>query len=164
MRRCRPRVATKGYVNPLAHAHVTGERIDQGVDYAGTGALTALGAARVTKVSTAATGWPGAFIEYRLSQGPNAGCFVYYAEGVTPDHGLHAGQSLRAGQRVATIIPGWATGIELGWGAGIHNETYAARTGDWTAGDDYGSIATRAGRTFSALIGALGGPRGKDEG
>lgn len=157
-------MGTDGYVNPLAHAHVSGERIDQGVDYAGVGALTALGDAKVTHVATAGTGWPGAFIEYRLSGGPDAGCFVYYAEGVTPDHGLHAGQTLRAGQRMATIIPGWATGIELGWGAGIHNETYAAKAGDWNPGDDSASIATAAGKSFSALIGALGGPRGKAEG
>jgi hypothetical protein len=43
-----------GYVNPLAKAHVQPERIDMGVDYAGTGQLVAIGNARVTQVNRAA--------------------------------------------------------------------------------------------------------------
>src|SRR5205823_10530697 len=46
-----------GYLNPLADASVTPERIDQGVDYAGTGTLTSIGQARVTHVGTTHTGW-----------------------------------------------------------------------------------------------------------
>ncbi len=75
-------VAPGGYVNPLAAAIVSPERIDQGVDYAGVGKLAAIGAARVTYLGTANTGWPGAFIEYRLLDGADAGCYVFYAEGV----------------------------------------------------------------------------------
>jgi hypothetical protein len=161
---CQPRNRADGYVNPLAYARVKGERIDQGVDYAGVGALTALGPAKVVRVATMNSGWPGAFIEYRLTGGPSAGCYVYYAEGVQPVRGLHAGQSLAPGQRTATIIPGWSTGIELGWGAGANGETYAAKHCGWNPGDDARNVATAAGRSFSALIGALGGPRGKVEG
>jgi hypothetical protein len=152
------------YVNPLARARVTPERIDQGVDYAGSGTLVAIGAARVTYMATSGTGWPGPFIEYRLLDGPDAGCYVYYAEGVNPAAGLRAGETVAAGQPVASIISGWSTGIELGWGAGITTVTYAAKTHQWSANSDEHSTATAAGKSFSALIASLGGPPGKVEG
>ena len=103
---CRPAGGSSGYVNPLARAVVTGERIDQGVDYAGSGTLASLGAAKVTYVATSGTGWPGAFIETQLADGPDRGCYVYYAEGVNPMPGLRVGARVRAGQAIATIIPG----------------------------------------------------------
>ncbi|MFL6110777.1 MAG: hypothetical protein ACJ786_05440, partial [Catenulispora sp.] len=158
---CRPAVATAGYVNPLAAAKVTGERIDQGVDYAGSGALSALGAGRIIYVGTSATGWPGAFIEYRLTSGASAGCFVYYAEGVHPVRGLHVGQAVQPGQRLAEIIQGWPTGIEVGWGSGTSTVTYAARKRQWSARSDADSVASAAGKSFSALVAALGGPAGR---
>jgi murein DD-endopeptidase MepM/ murein hydrolase activator NlpD len=161
---CRPVTGSSGYVNPLAGDVLTGERIDQGVDYAGTGTLTAIGAAKLTYVGTSDTGWPGAFVEYRLLGGPDAGCFIYYAEGINPAAGLRAGQRVRAGQLIANIIPGWSTGIELGWGGGTSTRTYAAKTGKWSATDDADSIASEAGKSFSALITSLGGPAGKVEG
>lgn len=161
---CRATARPSHYVNPLARAHVKPERIDQGVDYAGSGTLAAIGAAKVTYVSTSGAGWPGAFIEYRLLDGAYAGCYVYYAEGVDPAAGLRVGQTVSAGQPIATIISGWATGIELGWGAGINTLTYAAKTHQWDATSDANSKASPAGKSFSALISSLGGPRGKVEG
>jgi hypothetical protein len=161
---CRPAVDTAGYANPLANARVRPERIDQGVDYAGSGTLTAIGAARVTYVGTSETGWPGSFIEYRLLGGVDAGCYVYYAEGVTPVPGLHPGQEVGAGEALATIIRGYPTGTEAGWAAGSGTKTYAAATEGWSSGDDQDSVATASGRSFSALIGALCGPTGKVEG
>ncbi len=157
-------VRSTGYVNPLAGARVTPERIDQGVDYTGSGTLTAIGAARVTHVATSNTGWPGAFIEYRLLYGPDSGCYVYYAEGVRPAGGLRVGDTVAPGQPIATIIPGYSSGIEIGWGAGISTKTYAAKTGDWSTTNDADSIPSAAGKSFSALIVALGGPPGKVEG
>jgi hypothetical protein len=163
-RTCQPTAGNGGYVNPLREAKVTAERIDQGVDYAGTGKLLAIGGGRITYVATTATGWPGAFIEYRLQSGPDAGCFVYYAEGVQPPGWLHVGQEVHRGQGIAYIVPGWSTGIEIGWGAGRGTRTYAERIGRWTPVDDAENVATRAGRSFSALVADLGGPAGKDEG
>lgn len=163
-RACPLAVGTAGYVNPLARAKVRPERIDQGVDYAGSGPLLAIGTARVTHVATDGTGWPGAFIEYRLLDGPDAGCHVFYAEGVTPEPGLRVGDTLLAGQPVATIIPLYETGFEIGWGAGTGTTTYAAATGRWSADDDQNNVASGPGKNFSALIAALGGPPGKVEG
>jgi peptidoglycan hydrolase-like protein with peptidoglycan-binding domain len=142
-----------GYINPLAQASVTPERIDQGVDYAGVGAITAIGQARVTYVATANTGWPGAFIEYQLLNGPDAGRYVYCAEGVRPASGIYVGRVLQPGQTVAYLIPGWPTGIELGWGAGIGTESLARKLGELT-------YPTAEGENFSALIASLGGPPG----
>jgi hypothetical protein len=153
-----------GYVNPLAGAAVRPERIDQGVDYAGSGTLAAIGVGRVTYLGTSDTGWPGAFIEYRLIGGPDDGCYVYYAEGVTPASGLYIGEALRAGQVVATIIPDYPTGIELGWSAGDGTKTYAGAVGDWSPAYDQGNVPTAEGESFSRLIASLGGPPGKVEG
>ncbi|HEV3136179.1 MAG TPA: hypothetical protein VG348_15930, partial [Acidimicrobiia bacterium] len=75
-----------GYVNPLEHAHVTAERIDQGVDYAGTGSFVAIGDGIVTQVTQAGdTGWtsahPGGFVEYQIQGGGLNGLYIYHAEG-----------------------------------------------------------------------------------
>ncbi len=163
-RKCQAAVGSSNYFNPLAASKVTPERIDQGVDYAGTGALGAIGAARINYLATSGSGWPGAFIEYRLLDGTDAGCYVFYAEGVKPVPGLRVGQIVGPGQPVATLIPGWSTGIELGWGAGFNTVTYAAAKHQWSAHSDAHSVATPAGKSFSALIHALGGPAGKLEG
>jgi hypothetical protein len=163
-RTCPSVVASAGYVNPLAGASVKPERIDMGVDYAGSGTLVAIGTARLTYVATSETGWPGAFIEYQLLGGPDAGRYVYYAEGVTPAPRLRVGQTVAADQVIASIIPDYASGIELGWGAGANTKTHAAAAGQWSATDDEGNVASPAGKSFSALIAALGGPPGKVEG
>lgn len=159
-----PTVAPGQYVNPLAGASVTPERIDQGVDYSGSGTLGAIGAGTVTYVGTTGTGWPGAFIEYRLSDGQDAGRYVYYAEGVSPAAGLHVGETLHAGQPVAQIIAGSSSGIEIGWGSGVGSQPLAQALGQWGSGSDSGNVASPAGKDFSALVAALGGPPGKVEG
>jgi hypothetical protein len=161
---CQPVSSSDGYIDPLAGAIVTPERIDQGVDYAGSGTLTAIGPARVTYLATFNTGWPGAFIEYQLLGGPDNGCHVYYAEGVTPAEGLYIGETVRAGQALAAIIHGSSSGIEIGWGAGYGTKSHAAQIGEWSATRDADSIPTAAGESFSALIASLGGPPGKTEG
>jgi murein DD-endopeptidase MepM/ murein hydrolase activator NlpD len=163
-RGCPLAVSPAGYVNPLAAAIVKPERIDQGVDYAGIGKLSAIGSGRVTYLATDDTGWPGAFIEYQLLDGADAGCYVYYAEGVTPADGLHVGDTVTAGQPIATIIPIYPTGIEIGWGAGDRTKAYAKVAGQWSPTDDEDNIASAAGKSFSSLIAALGGPPGKVEG
>jgi hypothetical protein len=152
------------YINPLTQADVKPERIDQGVDYAGAGTLVAIGRARIANVASDGAGWPGTFIDYELLTGPDAGCYVYYAEGVTPEPGLSVGQTVNAGQPVATIIPHYPTGIELGWAAGTGTKTYAGLRSPWTASDDLDNLATWAGKRFSAMIASLGGRPGKVEG
>jgi hypothetical protein len=157
-----PPVASGGYVNPFAGASVTPERIDQGVDYSGSGTLTALGSGVVTYSSTSGTGWPGAFVEYRLSSGADAGRYVYYAEGLTPL--VRTGAAVRPGEPVARLVPGYSSGIEVGWGSGVGSQTYAEQHGEWTGYDDAHDVPSLAGQSFSQLIKSLGGPAGKVEG
>ncbi len=148
-----------GYVNPLANASVRAERIDQGVDYAGSGTLGALGPGVVTQVTPSGSGWEGGgYVEYKLTAGPYAGRYVYYAEGVTPT--VSVGQTLTPGQAVATIIPGSSTGVEIGWGSGQGESAYASAEG---GGYSEGAM-TAAGKSFSDLIASLGGPAGLAEG
>ncbi len=163
-RDCRPSDDSAGYVNPLAHASVTPRRIDQGVDYAGSGTLGALGPARITYLAAVDTGWPGAFIEYQLLSGAEAGCYVYYAEGVLAVQGLYVGETIAAGEPIATIVPGTSTGIEIGWAANDGTKSYAADTGQWSETHEADDIPSAPGLYFSALIGALGGPPGRIEG
>jgi hypothetical protein len=151
-------VSSGGYVNPLAHASLTPERIDQGVDYSGSGTLTALGAGRV--VATSGSGWPGDFIEYRLTSGAYAGRYVFYAEHVAPVSGLRVGETVQPGQAIATI----SGGIEIGWGSGVGSQPLAQADGHWSRASDAANVATPEGRSFSALIASLGGPPGKVEG
>jgi hypothetical protein len=148
-----------GYANPLAGAKVTPERIDQGVDYAGSGSLGALGPGVVTQVVKTGSGWEGGgYVEYKLTAGPYAGKSVFYAEGVTPT--VSVGQTLTAGQPVATIIPGAPHGIEIGWAAGRGEASYAnVYGGGYSEGNP-----TAAGKAFSDLVASLGGPAGLTEG
>jgi hypothetical protein len=155
-----PPPAPGGYTNPLAGASVTPERIDQGVDYSGSGMLSAIGDGKVTYVGTSGTGWPGAFIEYQLSGGSYAGRYVYYAESISPAAGLHVGQTVRAGQPIASINGG----IEIGWGSGVGTQPLAQALGQWSSGSDSSNVASPAGKSFSALVAQLGGPPGKVEG
>jgi hypothetical protein len=83
---------------------------------------------------------------------------------VIPADGLQVGETVSAGQPIATIIPKYPTGIEVGWGAGIGTKAYAKVAGQWSALDDQDNVATAAGKSFSDLIAALGGPPGKVEG
>jgi murein DD-endopeptidase MepM/ murein hydrolase activator NlpD len=154
-----PPATPTGYVNPLANAQVTPERIDQGVDYAGTGSLGAIGPGVVTQVVPTGSGWEGeGYVEYKLTAGPYAGKSVFYAEGVTPT--VSVGQTLSAGQQVATLIPGSPHGIEIGWAAGKGEQAYAsAYGGGYTEGQP-----TAAGKAFSDLVASLGGPAGLTEG
>jgi hypothetical protein len=148
-----------GYVNPLANASVRAERIDQGVDYAGSGTIGALGPAVVTKVVPSGSGWEGGgYVEYKLTAGPYAGRYVYAAEGVTPT--VSVGQTLSAGQPVATIVPGSSTGVEMGFASGVGESSYASQYG---GGYSEGQL-TAAGQAFSNLLASLGAPAGLAEG
>jgi hypothetical protein len=148
------------WFNPLEHAKVRPERIDQGVDYAGTGYLVAVTHATVTNVSTGPnTGWPGNFIEYQITTpGQLKGAYVYYAEGVTPN--VRRGQVLAPGEKVATLIPNWSTGIECGFGAGVGTATYYG----YHDGAYRDGTATRPGLAYDVLVRRLGGPGGIVEG
>jgi hypothetical protein len=105
------------YVNPFAGGNWGLARTDQGVDYLPQQAnlpVVAIGNAVVT-YSSESTGWPGgAFISYRLLDGPMAGNTVYVAEHLTGL--LPVGSHITAGQQIASAQPGYPW-TEWGWAA-----------------------------------------------
>src|SRR5215475_8671640 len=111
------------YRNPFrAVKNLRPERIDMGVDYAGTGPVYALGEGVITSARTG-TGWgppagaaPGGFIGERLTSGPLKGRYVYVAEGIQPAPGLRPGQHVTGQTVIGTMVPS-ATGIETGLAA-----------------------------------------------
>lgn len=152
--------ATNVYHNPLANARVRAERIDQGVDYAGTGWLAAIADGIVTESAPGGWGKFGNYVEYKITQpGQLDGAYVYYAEGV--ESNVHKGQQLSGGDKVATLIPGWSYGIEVGFAAGDggYHTYYHYHDGPY---NERGS--TLPGVAFSNLIELLKGPPGVDNG
>ena len=151
-------VGDGGYQNPLrAVAGLRAGRIDQGVDYAGAGPVYAVGDGVVT--STTNSGWPGgAFIAYRLTDGPAAGRYVYVAENVVPE--VAVGQQVTP-STVLGILVDASPDMETGWAAppGLGNAA-AGAAGQWTAATDRQSIPTAYGENFSQLMAALGAPPG----
>jgi hypothetical protein len=101
------------YTNPLRGlGALTALRIDQGVDYAGSGPVYALGPGTI--LDTASAGWPdGTYIAERLSTGPAAGQVVYVSENITPT--VQVGQQVNA-NTVIGMAHDASPYIETGWG------------------------------------------------
>jgi hypothetical protein len=120
--------AAGSYVNPfgLSSNLVTG-RVDQGVDFTGSGPIVAIGDAKI--LSVGAPGWPeGGGVLYQLLDGPLKGQVVFVNEGV--DATVQAGQTVGAGAQIATFRPGGS--IEMGFAdaAGVplsHVEYYEGK-------------------------------------
>ncbi len=162
-------VAPGVYVNPFhSSTNMIQARIDQGVDYSGSGAILAIGDAQVTYSAAGDAGWGpfscsgghGGAIVYRLTDGPDQGRYVYTAEGVIPT--VQQGQALKAGEPIATF-----TGcIEIGWASGSGDQPMAQVTVPEQACivGDPGCHSSWCGNNMSELIQALGGPPGIPQG
>jgi hypothetical protein len=156
------------YINPVRAVRnlVTG-RVDMGVDYGGSGPILALGAGRVTVASDTDSGpascwgrtcWPaGGIVVYRLADGPFAGKYVYVAENITVS--VRAGQTVRAGQRIATLHPEFPD-METGWASGEGPETLAIARGHQCTCGDPGGWSSIEGRNFDRLLISVHGPSG----
>lgn len=141
------------YSNPLRSiSDLEPERIDQGVDYSGTGPIYAIGDGVV--LSTVNGGWPGGtFIAYRLSAGPAAGLTVYAAEDIDPS--VQVGETVTANTVLGQMYEG-PDGIETGWADGSAlGLTMAAEYGQFN-----GSNSTAFGYNFSQLLESTGAPGG----
>jgi hypothetical protein len=157
------------YANPFAAApHIVADRIDMGVDYTDVQPepIGALGAGVVTYSQATDPGW-GPFscseghsgaVVYRLSDGPDAGRYVYVTEGLIPD--VNAGQRVSAAQPIGTF----AGCIEIGWASGPSPSPQAAADGQANGSGDPGENRTFCGQQMSDLIQSLGGPAGLTEG
>jgi hypothetical protein len=105
------------YVNPFSlSTNLVAGRIDQGVDFTGTGAIAAIGKAIVLQVG--APGWPeGGGVLYQLLEGPLTGQSIFVYEGV--DATVQPGQTVAAGQQIATFRPGGSIEIGLADSSGV---------------------------------------------
>ena len=152
-----PAPAASGYLNPLrAVSGLVPERVDQGVDFAGTGPVYAIGDAVVTDAMGANSGWPGGgWVSYQLTDGPDAGLVVYVAEDVTPT--VQAGQHVSSATVIANMYNG-GDGIETGWAAAqtsLTAESQMPEAGGIGAG---GPFPTMVGLSFDGLLQSLGVP------
>ncbi len=135
-------------------------RIDQGVDYTGSGDLFAIGDGII--VGTSGPGWPGGtYINLKLDN-PVAGAqYVYYAENIAPS--VKPGQRVKAGEKVGHARGGFPF-VEIGFSnsSGTDN-TMANQTGQSKRGisaGDPGRFSTGWGVAMSDFIKSLGGKPG----
>jgi len=99
------------YVFPFTNKATWG-RIDQGVDFGGTGPIYSPTDAKV--VSVGAPGWPGGDgVVLEVLNGPRAGHFIFIYEGIQVI--VKQGQIVKAGQTVGSFEPFSSTGIEIGF-------------------------------------------------
>ena len=144
------------YQNPVRDiSGLIPERIDQGVDFGGTGPIYALGDAVITEATVTNYGWPGGgWITYQLTGGPAKGLMVFVAEDVRPT--VSAGQQVTAGTVIANMYDGGA-GIETGWAmaSGFTAESQLPEAGGISGA---GPFPTTVGLNFEELLQALGVP------
>jgi murein DD-endopeptidase MepM/ murein hydrolase activator NlpD len=133
------------YVSPFLSA--TTGRIDQGVDFTGTGPIAAVGDAVI--LATGAPGWPeGGGVLYKLLNGQRAGQVIFVYEGVQAT--VRPGQHVSAGEQIATFVPGGS--IEMGFadasGTPLSHSEY-------TEGKE-----TVWGREMASFLASIGGASG----
>jgi hypothetical protein len=145
-----------GYLNPLRDVSgLTPERVDMGVDFAGSGPVYALGNAVITNATGTSGGWPGGgWITYKLTDGPAAGLTVFLAEDVKPT--VQVGQHVSSATVIASMFTG-GDGIEIGWAqqSGLSAESQLPEAG--SVGGN-GPFPTRIGLSFEELLQSLGVP------
>ncbi len=144
------------YLNPLRSVSgLTPERIDEGVDFSGSGPVYALGDAVITSATGTSGGWPGGgWITYQLTDGPDAGLVVYVAEDVTPT--VQVGQQVSASTVIANMFDA-GDGIETGWAesSGLSAESQLPEAGGINGA---GPFPTKVGVSFDELLRSLGAP------
>ncbi len=155
------------YKDPLrAVQGLRPERVDQGVDYAGSGPVYALGDGVITNLTN--TGWNyggyDAYIVEHLTDGPAAGKDDYVAEACVPT--LQQSQlpiRVSANTVICNLIPG-GTGIETGWadttGASPESQTQPAGSISGASSCILVSVPTLIGLNYDQLLQAVGAPGG----
>jgi murein DD-endopeptidase MepM/ murein hydrolase activator NlpD len=128
------------YSNPIGPGLQVG-RIDEGVDFSGSGPLYALGDGVIKSISD--SGWPGTnYILLSMDDGHD----VYYAENLAPN--VKPGQRVRAGQQIA-YARGQYPFIEIGWATSTPGVALASS--HYKEGEQ-----TPEGKDFAALLETFG--------
>jgi hypothetical protein len=145
----------KRYCNPYrAIASLVPERIDQGVDYGGSGSIYALGPGTIDFYQNRTdTGWPGGtFVSYKLSDGPANGKIIYLAENIDLNPALKPGSFVFSGTVLGTLVNA-SPDSESGWG--VAGAGYTAEHACYTEG-----CTTPLGVNFNELLVCLQAPSG----
>lgn len=143
------------YCNPFRSVgSLVPERIDQGVDYAGSGPIYAMGPGTIDQYHNRNdTGWPGGtFVSYKLTAGPASGKVIYLAENIDLDTSLHAGSYVYSGTVLGTLVNA-SPDSESGWG--VLGAGYTASYSCYTEG-----CMTALGVNFNDLLVCLKAPSG----
>ena len=145
----------QAYCNPFrAVKGIVPERIDQGVDYACSGPIYALGPGVIDVFRNRNdSGWPGGtFMSYKLTAGPASGKTIYLAENIDLTTSLKSGSFVFSGTILGTQVNA-SPESEIGWG--VPGAGYTAEYSCYTEGCD-----TALGDNFNALLVALKAPSG----
>jgi murein DD-endopeptidase MepM/ murein hydrolase activator NlpD len=149
-------LATGGhpYENPLRQVGgLVPERVDMGVDFAGTGPVYAIGAGVVIQAKACCSGWPGGgWITYQLTDGPAVGEVVYLAEDVTPT--VQPGQQVTPETVIGHMYTGF-DGIETGW-AMLDSGSAESQLSEAGGIGGAGPFPTAIGMNFEDLLRAVG--------
>lgn len=130
------------------------ERIDQGVDYNGSGSVYAMCPGTVVAVD--GPGWPGnEFITIHVagSNSPADGKYIYFAEDCTPQ--VKVGQTVTTTTVICNMYDG-PDGVETGWAAGPSSGDVALAHSEYA----HDGLATSYGQNFSAFLKSVGAPPG----
>ncbi|MGH2857996.1 MAG: hypothetical protein ACRDMJ_10990, partial [Solirubrobacteraceae bacterium] len=139
-----------GYLNPFAGGQPSVGRTDMGVDVCLNpgNPIRAVGDGVVTGIQKDwSEGQP--YIWYQLTDGPDAGEYLYVAEQIT--RLARVGQTLRAGDVIARYANRGSC-IEIGWSV-ADGETMAQATTGYTEGD-----VTTSGISFAHFLISVGVP------
>lgn len=138
------------YQNPFRGiVNLVPERIDQGVDFSGTGPIYAIGDGTVNGVYP---NWFGTepLVAYTLSDGPAQGKTVYVAECITPN--VQANQIVTSNTVIAQMT-NCGNGIETGW-------ANSSNLPDSMARYCWDGHSSSFGVNFSQFLQSIGGPAG----
>jgi hypothetical protein len=145
----------KRYCNPYrVIANLVPQRIDQGVDYGGSGSIYALGPGTIDLYQNRNdSGWPGGtFISYKLSDGPASGKVIYLAENIDLNPALKSGSFVFSGTVLGTLVNA-SPDSESGWG--VAGAGYTAEHSCYIEG-----CTTPLGINFNELLVCLNAPSG----
>lgn len=151
--------SSSSYQNPLRSVQMlSGERVDQGVDYKGQGPVYALGNGTIENLTNSGWDFGGydGFIVEKLSDGPAAGLYAYVAEGCVPTSSLSIGETVTSNTVICNMINPLSTGIETGWATGPPiGASMAHQAGQWNPKLQY---STAYGANYEQLLASLGAP------
>jgi len=143
------------YCNPYrAIPNLAPQRLDQGVDYGGAGAIYAMGPGTIDLFENRNdSGWPGGtFASYKLTAGPASGKVIYLAENIDLNPALHSGAFVYSGTIIGTLVNA-SPYSESGWG--VQGAGYTAEHSCYSEG-----CTTPLGTNFNQLLVCLGAPSG----